>query len=52
MVKQEIQATIAPLLHAGSRQHGREEQARWPSNGALRIHGARDNKRALRHVDP
>jgi len=28
MVKQGIQAAIAPLLHAGSYQHGREEQAR------------------------
>src|SRR5262249_8220837 len=33
MVTQEIQAAIPPLRHAGSHQHGREEQARWHSNG-------------------
>src|SRR5262245_37982181 len=33
MVEQEIQAAIAPLRHAGSRQHGREEQACWHRNG-------------------
>jgi hypothetical protein len=33
MVKQESQAAIAPLRHAGAHHNGREEQARWYSNG-------------------
>src|SRR5262245_61088616 len=33
MVKQEIQAAIAPLRPAGAHPHGREEQVCWHSNG-------------------
>ena len=33
MVKQEIEAAIAPLRPAGAHPHGREEQARWHNHG-------------------